>query len=738
MGRPGGDELLCPEIFGPFEDVPTQLRTAVADRLEQVTAARGGLLHACGAFNALYFDYSPRLRRYSVEPDPVAFITAPIGGPLPVLPVGAHVRLTRGTRELWGEVAAVLGAREDVDRDGWAAEALSGAPAADGLDPQRVIVDTEVFGPLSTAELVERGRWLRPGGSWQDGHLVGPVPSTVQDVSTRDQTGLFAAHLAGPGRPLLDLGPLPGWLLEENGEITEQDIARAVRAAVSCLGEIMASTPGLRTWGLYGRSSTESSAFAGSEPAEEVLNAVGRPAPGGRARYTALWPLLDTLIRGTERPDRLSGVAAAALVVDANLALSDAVTNRTTSPAIDVRLDDRWQQGGIWRTQPLPVPGLLTGLDPLSPAGIGYTESKALPEELNAMSAGGSPTAPRPTDSDGSADDSGHVAVVHMDDELVVLTVALSRSALETGRLELGQPVLALLPQGELILHLHHDGIALPDELALQRVRRSGAALRRVTWPQGLLPGILLTIAAARAGRRLTATSVLLSPPAEIQGIGTVRWEYDPSVLIRDTGLATAAPPAPGNGARQFPLPRTSWRPAVAALEHLIVEALKRDGDTGPADSRRLDGVRLTAALFGAEIRSPALLWTVIHTCEDMSLLGLLTQQPSPREGPDLFTWWPPTPEALRARSASGWGSQEDPQGEPLSRRWIRPLRRRLPEGQQPSSESRRDYARWRIEVEGSGADTELPPGTTFVHGHLKGSGRGKPWHRHVARHEER
>ncbi|MFE7478694.1 hypothetical protein [Streptomyces sp. NPDC057552] len=728
MGRPGGDSLLCPEIFGEFEDVPTRLRRAVANRLEQVAAARGGLLHACGAFNALYFDYSPRLRRYTVEPDPDSFIAAPVGGPLPVLPVGAYVRLTRGTRELWGEVAAVLGAQEDVDRDGWAAGALSGAPASDSLDRQRVIVDTDVFGPLSTGELVERGRWLRPGGGWQDGHLVGPVPSVVRDVSARDQAGSFAAHLAGPARPLLDSGPLPGWLLEENGEITEADIARAVRAAVSCLAQIMASAPGLRVWGLYGRSDAESSAFTGSATAEEVFSAVSRPAPGGRARYTALWPLLNTLIQSTDRPDRLAGVPGAALVVDANLALANTVTSRMSRVGIDVRLDDRWQQGGIWRAQPLPVHGLLAGLDPLSPAGVGYAESQASPGGLSPVAAGAASA---------SVDAASRVVVVHMDDELMVLTVALSTSDLEAGRLELGRSALALLPQGDLILELHHAGVTLPGELTKQRVRRAGSAVRQVAWPRDLPPGTRLTVAAARAGRRLTATTVRLSPPAEIQGFGTVLWEYDASVLSEATGLAVP-PPAPGREARQCPPSRLSWRPAVAALEHLIIEALRRDGETGPADSRRLDGVRLTAALFGSDIRSPALLWTVIHTCEDMSLLGLLTQQSAPQDGPDVFTWWPTTPEALLARSASGWDAPDQPPGQLLSRRWIRPQRRRLPDGQHPSPESRRDYARWRMEIEGSDADTELPPGTTFVRGHLKGSGPGKPWHRHVAQPKER
>ncbi|MFD4026680.1 hypothetical protein ACFWRV_24690 [Streptomyces sp. NPDC058576] len=737
MGRPDGDSLLCPEIFGEFADVPIALRTAVGDRLEQVAVARGGLLNACGAFNALYFDYSPQLRRYTVEPEPDTFITAPIGGPLPVLPAGAYVRLTRGTRELWGEVAGVLGAQDDVDQDGWAAGALSGAPATDKLDQQRIIIDTEVFGPLSTAELVERGRWLRPGGGLENGHLVGSVPSAVRDVSARDQAGSFAAHLAGPARPLLDLGPLPGWLLEENGEATEVDIARAVRAAVNCLGQIMADATGLRVWGLYGRSAAGTAAFAASATAAEVRSAVSRPAPAGRARYTALWPLLQTLVRKSDRADQLAGVAAATLVIDANLTLADAVADRTLPADTDVRVDDRWQQGGIWRAQPLPVDGLLAGLDPLSPAGLGYAESEA---PFGEPSPGPAPVR------HSTAEDASHVTVVHMDDELVVLTAALSKADLEAGRLELGHAVLALLPQGPLILQLHHDGIALPGNLAPQRVGRAGAGVRTVNWPQDLPPGIRLTVAAARAGRRLTATTVRLASPVEIDGFGTVFWEYDESLLLGSSERSTlpsallrqAQQAGETSGAAEHTAGRPSWRPAVAALEHLIVEALKRDGEEGPADSRRLNGPRLTAALFGSDTRSPALLWTVIHTCEDLALLGLLTQSPGPQDGPDVFTWWPSTPEALEARANSGWEETDHPPGQPLSRRWIRPQRRRLPDGQQASPESRREYARWRIDVEGVDAETELPPGTTFVHGHLKGIGPGKPWHRHVARHQER
>lgn len=163
-----------------------------------MAVARSGILHACSAFSSIYFGYDPRLRRYVREPAPDCFATASVGGRLPVLPTGAFVRLTRGNRELWGEVASVLGAAADVDEDGWTGAARSGAPAEADQDRQRVVIDTEVLGPLSASEPIERGRWLRPGGGLENGQLLGPVPSSWGDISARDQIGPFAAYLAGP------------------------------------------------------------------------------------------------------------------------------------------------------------------------------------------------------------------------------------------------------------------------------------------------------------------------------------------------------------------------------------------------------------------------------------------------------------------------------------------------------------------------------------------------------------
>ncbi|WCD91153.1 hypothetical protein KPP03845_200114 (plasmid) [Streptomyces xanthophaeus] len=719
--RPGEEALLRPELFGKAEEVPARLSAAIARRLELVASARGGVLHACSAFNALYFDYDPQLRRYVTEPDPDAFVEVAIGGPLPKLPVGAFVRLTRGSRELWGEVAAVFGAGEGVERDGWTAAAQSGAPAAGNFDPQRIVVDTDVFGPLLVDELVERGRWLRPGGGLEDGHLVGSVPAAVQNISARDQAGSFAAYLAGTGRALLDLGPLPGWLAAETDELADEDLAGAVRAGIGCLARIMEGTPGLRMWGLQGRSASAASAFAASSAAHDVRHAVTRPGPRGGARYSALWPLLRSLRREDDRSDDLVGVAGAALVLDANLAIADAVISPENHPGVDVRIDDAWQQGGIWRTQSLPVNDFLSSLDPLIPAGIGFAESQAARSREVPLPGSGP-----------LKGEMGRVSVVHVDDELVVVTVALSATDLRLGRLPLSDSVLRLLPSGDLILSLHHDGSLLAGEQREQRVRPAGGAVLGVLWPRDLPPGLRLTVAAARAGRRLAATSIRLPQPVEVPGFGTILWEYEEDLFADGTGL-TGQYLGPDNWQAWLPsVAPGSWRPAVAALEHIVIEALKRDGDDGPAGSRHLDGRRLTAALFGPDVHSPALLWTVIHTCEDMAVLGLLTRAPGKR-GPDVFTWWPRTPEALLARADSEAWVQRPEQS--LKRHWVRPQYRRLPHGQEPSPESRRDYAQWRLEVEGAGADTELPPGTTFVHGHLRGPEPGKPWHRHVPQH---
>ncbi|MFF1716567.1 hypothetical protein [Streptomyces sp. NPDC058268] len=689
--------------------------------MERIMEARGGLLHACTAFNALYLGYDPATRRYATEPDPESFLEIRAGESLPVLPAGSFVRLTRGAREIWGEIVAVFGRRDTVEQDGWTAAALSGAPVASDTDEQRLLIDTSVFGPLSADEAVELGRWLRPGGALQHGHLIGAVPVAAGEVSSRDQIGSHAAFLSGAGHGFLELGPLPSWL-DKNADA--EMLARAIRSATTCVADIMASSRTIRTWGLYGRSASAAQEFADSERAQELRRLVSRPGPGGAARYSALWPLLTALAQDAEdgRLQLLSGVAGAAQVVDANLALADAVTDSRYRSGVDVRLDDRWLEGGVWRAQAEPVTALLAGLDPLTPAGIGFAESGPAAQDLR-----------QPGGLDAGA---SRVQVEHVDDELVVLTVSVGARDFAAGKLELTRPVKRLLPEGQMILRLHHDGEHLSDAAAVQGVRPEHSGVAGVTWPSTMYPGVRLTVAAARAGRRLVATSVRLAEPVAVEGFGPVRWECDWRLFAYGLGLSAWSPDTADRQRWQPSVNTGAWRPAVAALEYLIVETLKRDGTIGPAGSRSLHGRRLTAALFGPDMCTVALLWTVIHTCEDMAVLGLLTQTASNAGEPDTFTWWPDTPEAWEARKGGGWESDGLPESA-MNRHWVRPRERRLPSGQRASPESRAAYARWRLDVEGNNAETELPPGTTFVHGHLRGAGPGQPWHRHLTQHEQ-
>lgn len=111
--------------------------------------------------------------------------------------------------------------------------------------------------------------------------------------------------------------------------------------------------------------------------------------------------------------------------------------------------------------------------------------------------------------------------------------------------------------------------------------------------------------------------------------------------------------------------------------------ALLRDGRIGTARSRSLDGQQLSAAMFGPDVVTPPLLWTVIHTCEDMTAAGLLTRTTVAHDGvlPEVFTWWPDTEEARKAQRAIV--SNADTATRQL-RHWRRPWERRLPEDTTP------------------------------------------------------
>ncbi|MCZ4120218.1 hypothetical protein [Streptomyces sp. H39-S7] len=718
-GLPGaGAPLFFHELTLGCAALPGEVKEELVCFLEDVAHVRRGPLHLCTAFNAVYFGYDLDAGAYSTDIlDPEAFTLLGSGVRDPLPPVGSFVRIERGAHSLWGEVCASFGASLEVDEDGWAPGSVSGAPfTAESQAPlARAVIDWEALGALTAVEHKELARIRRSSAGVVDqrGHVVGTA-DTSGLVSGRDHSGLYRQFLLGPARGLLAAGAL-GPLLQDPADTVAAE--RALQGCFSTLQELLRQAPGLALWDLYAQPVDRHRQFASGPVAEEMVDRFTRPASDGSARYSAVWPVLAGWEREVGDEHALELTAAASAMVDANLVLATQATGGRLRRKVDLRIDDSWQQGGIWRAQALPVDVVLADCDPLIPAGLGHQEH--LRPEAGART--GSPS---------SRQNASVVHVEHLDAALLVVSVALSGADLSAGRLPLSGPVLALLGEGALTLQVHHSGQLVDRDVARQRTQREPGGLVPVRWPDSFYPGIKITVAAARSGRQLIATTALLPDPVRV-GDAVLDWDFDPVLLAEAWGLPALALPVGLVALPQRPV-SGGYRPPVTALEVLIVAALVRDGRIGPARSRSLDGQQLGAAMFGPDVVTPPLLWTVIHTCEDMAAVGILTRTVVAHGGmlPEVFTWWPDTEEAREAQRAAEGADTAARQ----IRHWRRPWERRLPDGHHATAAARARYAQWRLEVDGPDADTELSEGHTFVRGHRRGHGQAPAWHQHLHR----
>jgi hypothetical protein len=699
--------------------MPAEVKEELVAFLEDVAQVRRGPLHVCTAFNAVYFGYDLDAGAYStgtLDPEAFTLLGSDIRNPLP--PVGSFVRIERGAHSLWGEVCASFGASPDVEEDGWTPGALSGAPFSGGPEVAlaRAVIDWDALGALTSVEHKELARMRRSPAGVVDrwGHLVGTA-DTSGLMSGRDHSGLYRQFLMGPGQRLLAAGDL-GPLLQDSADTVAAE--RALQECFRTLEELLRQAPGLAVWDLYAQPVDRHQQFASGPVAAEMVDRFTRPAPGGSPRYTAVWPVLAGWELEVGDEHALELTAAASAVVDANLALAFQATAGDLRRNVDLRIDDSWQQGGIWRAQTLPVDAVLADCDPLTPAGLGHLEHLL-------------PGAAKRTGSASPRQTGSVVHVEHLDEALLVVSVALSEADLSAGRLPLPDAVPSLLGKGPLTLEVHHSGQLLDRDLARQHTQRGPGGLVSVNWPDSFYPGIKVTVAAARSGRQLIVTTTLLPDPVRV-GDALLAWCFDPVLLAEAWGLLDIPPPPLSPGSPTHRPTGGGHRPPVTALEVLIVAALLRDGRVGTARSRSLDGQQLSAAMFGPDVVTPPLLWTVIHTCEDMAAAGLLTRTIVAHDGvmPEVFTWWPDTEEAREAQRIAVGADTAVRQ----IRHWRRPWERRLPDGHNATPAARARYAQWRIEVDGPDANTELPEGHTFVRGHRRGEGQAPAWHQHLQR----
>ncbi|WP_406446850.1 brain acid soluble protein 1 [Streptomyces sp. NBC_01613] len=775
--RPFDDEpLFVPELLLGADRVDAATSDTIGHYLRQVAVARGGVLHVACAWNALHFGFDLALDAYHSElldPEHFQAVLPSTDGARAAIPVGAFMRIERGTRWLWGEAVGKFGASHDCDDDGWIPTARSGDHAAvvrsDGAwgREETLIVDTCAFGRPTTIELKEAARLRRSGLLDARGHITATALYPGPDLPLLDDTAFYQHHLLTQARPLLAVGPLAG-LLDDPHDTSL--LAQALATSFRSVADLLLRTSGMRVWGPY--AVTEP--IAGHLPdsvVHEVVHRIRR-ARIGPPRYTAIWPLLCAASDATGTAEHTDSTSALASMATVNLAIADQVTDPAVQ--LDVRIDDLWQQGGVWRSQLPPLPWYLTDADPLTPLGIGHREhtgtlpSTAPPPASDAAPIQGVPTgtsaapqdreqatAPQERAEADAAPSSPRVQeepwepdqksspeeaptflhpeppqalesvpiFEHLDDSLAVYTCSLLPRQIEHGTLPLPAAVREYLADGTVVLELHHDG-DLDEPQVLQELVRAETALTDAAWPLSFYPGIKLTVTVPRDGHRLHANTTLLDEPLRIDGNGPFLWDCDADVLRRFLGLTPPEVEQPTPAPAQ--IPRAGYAPAVHSMSTLIISGLRRHGTPGMFDARSMQGHQLSTALFGPGPVPPRLMWTVIHTCEDMATRGLLGREQVEGQ-PDLFTWWPgdqvPT---TRGRPVQpGHHALRDH----VRAHYVPPDLRRLPPGQQASDHARTAYAQWRREMLGPNAHTTLPDGYTFVRGHQRGTEQPPAWH---------
>ncbi|MFE7129270.1 hypothetical protein ACFVIM_00215 [Streptomyces sp. NPDC057638] len=739
-----------PPAWAPFDDEPLFLPELLlgADQMDaadvlrtgrylrQVTVARGGVLHLACAWNALHFGFDLALGAYhSALLDPTHFhvIRPAPDGARPAVPIGAFLCIERGTRWLWAEAVGKFGVSPDCEVDGWIPAARSGDRAGslrpDGLwgREESLVVDTGAFGPPSAVEIKETARLRRTGLLDEHGHITSTGLYPTPDLALLEDVAYYQRHLLNEARPLLTTGPLGG-LLDDPSDTDL--LARALTASFGTVADLLRCTPDLRMWGPYAVAGTDAVSVPGSV-IDEVVHRVRR-ARNGPPRYTAAWPLLRAACDAAGERDLADGPTALASLATVNLAIARHATESTGQA--DLRIDDLWQQGGVWRAQQPPLPWYVNGADPLAALGIGYGEHTGClsgvppspdgapgrvefvpPEDIEVppLLEETSPGEPGPF-------------IEHLDDHLAVYTCCLLPRDVDQGTLPVPACVRDRLADGSVVIELHHDGDVddpgVPRESVVEESTLTG-----VDWPWSFYPGIRLTVTVPRGGRRVHAVTALLDEPLHFGEDGPFLWDCDMDVLLRHLGLT---PPDSEHRPSVPPrTPRTGYAPAVHSLCSLIVAALRQHGTTGMFDTRSMQGHRLSAALFGPGPVPPQLLWTVIHTCEDLASRGLLERKEVTGE-PDLFTWWPADEASAKGKPLATLEHQA--MRNHVKAHYVPPGLRKLPPGQQPGGDARTGYARWRVQMLGPGAATTLPDGYTFVRGHRRGTEQPPSWHENL------
>ncbi|WP_446215539.1 hypothetical protein [Micromonospora sp. IBHARD004] len=260
----------------------------------------------------------------------------------------------------------------------------------------------------------------------------------------------------------------------------------------------------------------------------------------------------------------------------------------------------------------------------------------------------------------------------------------------------------------------HHDG-GRPGPLPAQEVtlRRRGGQweLSGIHWPEGLLPGVLVTFERPQGTMLLTASTTLLPTPERFDDL-ELRHRYDPQVVTREN--------APGSDQdREVPdLSDVSWvLRALRTLGYLSVDGTATLAEEALVrNCLRLGMPRSRADRIGRAVEQ------LLRSGRIERVSGSLDQHGRPwhpaRAGqlPAELLRYVPVVEAIDPSLRRG---AEEAGLAQRSGHWVNGFVRRLPPGAQASADQI-DLHREAV-LNAEVVDQSLPEGYTFVHRHRRG-----------------
>lgn len=740
--------LLKPEMLLGFDACAPDDCDRLLAFLTALVAARRTPVHVNVAFNAVYFGYDLVESSYVGAIELFGLPRVRAGEVTDALPVGALIDIDATAEPLYAEVVYKEGAHPQIDGSGDVPGWISGAPAGalgagridDHVPPilrERLLVDFDAFGAgfcVSPKQLQRLQRKQR--GMDADGHLLLDARYPDRATADLDDVSHYARYLVTSGRDLLLNADLPEPLRrllsadagEEHLESAVHALLDTIHSALRCLDDELRFWNGyaftrssfkrrLQDTGPLGGSDLEALATQMAKAAVPVH--AGRRSAQPAIAYTATGPALRTI---RDAASYLSGIDYAVAVCHANTVISDYARREADergllSNGAHLRLDDRWQGGGVWRAE---FPGSrYAALSPDEPLGLGWAREDARHLFAVAQAAGDVAQPQWEPPSADELDAAGDESEAPLTDSVVSWTQVLRLAHLLEGYLPI-QPRIATqmhhshLGGEQVSVELAHDGERLRRDEANQAARVEIHAghprLTGIDWPWAFNVSMVLTCSWRRHSRLVRLTTTLLDEPVLVDG-ELVDHRYDPRVHTREGADAAERRRAGGSVADE----RNEARRVLLAVRRLGL--LTADGQAVLARSH------LARAVYGSSAQESARLSEAVAQLVEaeelfddiggIDVAGRLTYPAVPGQPTVPVLVYRPTPTATLGHPASS------PTGTPkLDVQYVRRgpvsahLRRIGHLGQEPSDSARAAYA---AHLRSLGMPVRaLPPGFTF------------------------